>query len=188
MKFWVWVLASISAIESTCGMHGMKVGVTGNAPGKTAIGLLQMNKEYKDRYWRSKSCAVSEREIISNRGNLRCGIDIMEWLVTGSKSRNPLPIYTNQGIVVRTAKDKFAQSYWEKLNRPRGGPIGDLIRAYRPCQKRNYVELPMRTRDLPPLLDDPAMPVLRPFYLPPHLEAPIEDESDRQPFPRVRSL
>jgi hypothetical protein len=82
---------------------------------------------------------VTAKEITQDLWNLRCGIDIMEWLLSGLDGRPQIPIYTKTGIVVKTKADYRRQSYWEKLNRPNGGEIGRLIRSFQPCYDEKLI-------------------------------------------------
>jgi hypothetical protein len=158
-KFWVWTFASMAAIESTCGHFAYKP-VAGQVEkkgmkAKSAIGLLQMELDYRHRKWRKQeSCRVTAKQITTDLWNLRCGIDIMEWQVMGVDSRPEIPIYTTNGVIVKSSKDMYRQSYWEKLNRPNGGEIGKLIRSFKPC----YDAKLLRPVEPPPLLrrPDPA--------------------------------
>lgn len=146
IKFWTWTFAAIASLESSCGAdaHALK-GVRGvpvysskkDAKGnpviiryKIAIGLLQMEKAKKDRAWRDiTSCNVSETDIGSTYHNLRCGMDIMEGLISGNPpAKNPWPIYPGKGMKPR--------SYWLKLRAVGGGSIGELIRSFKPCNEK----------------------------------------------------
>jgi hypothetical protein len=152
IRFWVWTFAAMSAIESSCGAHKATLtGVRGiprkDSNGKIigykiAIGLLQMEKDRRDRYWRGPTCNVSEAEITQSFGNLRCGIDIMEGLVSGNLPKgNPKPIYRGVGMP--------ATSYWWHLNHENGGQIGKLIRSYTPCSQENYVSETEKNKPVP---------------------------------------
>jgi hypothetical protein len=147
IKFWVWTFSAISAIESGCGASkiGMTKGVQGtvatwktNKKGKKvpasylhAIGLLQLEKEYRQRKTRNlDSCNVSD--IVNSVNNLRCGLDIMEKHISSvSPNKNPWPIYRGAGME--------PHSYWLRLREVNGGPIGKMIRAYAPCRSKSFL-------------------------------------------------
>jgi hypothetical protein len=159
-KFWVWSFAAMAAIESTCGHYAYRpvVGqkVAKGKKTKYAIGLLQMELNLRDRKWRSQaSCRVTDKQITSDLWNLRCGIDIMEWQIMGLDSRPQIPLYTNEGVTIRSRKDYLRQSYWEKLNRPKGGEIGKLVRSFKPCYDAKLIRSPA---PVPPLLRRPENP------------------------------
>lgn len=130
IRFWVWTFAAIASVEATCGANPRAISGVAGMHGKTAIGLLQLEKAKKDRAWRNiPSCNVSSTEIASTYWNLRCGMDIMEGLIDGSGRKNPWPIYP----VLRAD----ATSYWQELRRAEGGKIGKLMRNFTPCFERS---------------------------------------------------
>lgn len=125
-KFWVWVFASIAAVESSCRWDvAEKWGVN-----DVCSGLLQLEKNYKLRSHRGPNCArVSPTDIRKPYANLRCGMDIMKAQLASKNKEDQFifdkPLYPGPGM--------RASSYWEKLRRVNGGQIGKLIRGFSPC-------------------------------------------------------
>tara|TARA_R110000868_G_scaffold14661_4_gene67856 strand:- start:7231 stop:8022 length:792 start_codon:yes stop_codon:yes gene_type:complete len=126
MKFWVWMMASIAQVESSCNNRSVNTGRVPN-PSDRPRGLLQLNTLRSERQWRGPNCRFpSGAEATYNASNnLKCGMDIMDELLKGSSGE-----YRANGKIFPT------NSYWEKL-RPNhssnGGPIGRLVRRYPPC-------------------------------------------------------
>jgi hypothetical protein len=132
IKFWVWTFAAIASVESTCGASSRAMRGVHGMHGLTAIGLLQMEKQIGPRLDRPKSCKVSPGEIAHTYSNLRCGLDIMEGLISSDPPNkpNPWPIYQTY---------KNTHSYWQDLQQPDGNVIGHRIRAFSPCYERSSV-------------------------------------------------
>lgn len=127
MKFWVWVMASIAQVESSCNTRSVNLGRVPN-PNDRPRGLFQLNTLKSNRSWRGPNCGFpSGAENVYNATNsIKCSMDIMDELLKGQSGE-----YKSNGKIFPT------NSYWEKL-RPNhssnGGPIGRLIRQYAPCQ------------------------------------------------------
>lgn len=129
MKFWVWMMASISQVESSCNPNAVNSGRVPNAADRPR-GLFQLNTlntRQSPRGWRGDNCGFPSgaQATFSPRNNTRCAIGIMDELLKGRSGE-----YRSSGKIFPT------NSYWEKL-RPNhssnGGPIGRLARRYPPC-------------------------------------------------------
>jgi hypothetical protein len=115
--FWVWVMAALAWKESTCGASLVNsVAIDG-----TAVGLLQLNLSYEDRYWRGPNCKVSS--VRAADANLKCGLDIMKELLLG-----PDGDYKTSGALYRE------RSYWASFRAEAGGSVGDLISDFPLCR------------------------------------------------------
>lgn len=119
--FWVWVFASIAHDESTCRTQAKAQGTNDGA-----VGLLQMEKTYRKRFWRGEECRTKNMTAASS--NLRCGMRIMHEQLLGKNGD-----YQSSGRIY-----PGEPSYWEKLNSredyPTGGTIGRLIRTFPLCR------------------------------------------------------
>lgn len=118
--FWIWVFASIAHDESTCSTHAKAQGTNDKA-----VGLLQMEKTYRKRFWRGKECQAKDMTAASP--NLKCGMRILHEQLLGKSGD-----YQSSGRLY-----PGEPSYWEKLNSredyPTGGTIGHLIRTFPLC-------------------------------------------------------
>ncbi len=123
IRFWVWAYAAIASVESTCGVNPRTMTGVKSSFGH-AIGLIQMNLEYKNRSWRGPNCKAPGKEIAQPYHNLRCGLDIMQGQLTGEWIKREVPIYNTY---------KNRDSYWQHLNMANGGTIGKLMRNFKPC-------------------------------------------------------
>jgi hypothetical protein len=125
MKFWVWTMASIAMVESSC--DSLKVNM-GQVPDPTdrPRGLLQLNTLKSNRSWRGPNCQFSSAvlSVLNPRNNLRCGLDIMNELLKGKDGE-----YQSNGKLYPT------NSYWEKLRGDDSikGPISILIKQFPEC-------------------------------------------------------
>ncbi len=129
MKFWVWMMASISQVESSCNPASVNTGSVPNAADRPR-GLFQLNTlntRASPRGWRGDNCNFpSGAAATANpKNNTLCAMGIMDELLKGRAGE-----YRSSGRIFPT------NSYWEKL-RPNhssnGGPIGKLARQYPPC-------------------------------------------------------
>ena len=127
-KFWVWMMASIAQVESSCGTDQVNTGIVPNSADRPR-GLFQLNTLKKNRQWRGDNCKFPSGAKDTNipRNQIRCSMDIMHELLKGKRGE-----YKSSGRIFPT------NSYWEKL-RPEhsstGGPIGELIRKFPPCDR-----------------------------------------------------
>lgn len=125
-RFWLWMFASIAQVESSCDPSKVNTGAVPN-PADRPTGLFQLNRDYDNRYWRGSSCrfASGYDETIKITNQVNCSMDIMLEVLKGSDG-----MYKSNGKIFP------AKTYWEKL-RPNhsqtGGPIGELVRKYPPC-------------------------------------------------------
>lgn len=165
IKFWVWTFGAMASLEASCGadpraikgvrgvpVYSSKKDKKGNrvvSRYKIAIGLLQMEKAKSDRSWRGIStCNVSDSQIGETYHNLRCGMDIMEGLISANPpDKNAWPIYPGKGM--------NPTSYWLKLRAVNGGSIGELMRQFKPCRGKFVAES-----------DKPAAPIPAPSATP----------------------
>lgn len=118
--FWVWVMASISKIESTCNA-GARNGGTSNGVG---VGLVQLDERKSQRSWRGDNCKT--QTIIGTNDNLRCGLDILGELLKGKEGE-----YKGNGELW----GRRSGSYWQHLRLKNGGGISDLIQLNPYCKK-----------------------------------------------------
>jgi hypothetical protein len=122
-KFWVWTMASIAHVESSCDQNSVNRGRVPN-PSDRPRGLLQLNSLRRERRWRGRNCRFPTNGT-DPEDQLSCGMDIMYELI-----RIPVGLYGG------TSRIYPNNSYWEKL-RPShsrtGGDIGRLMRMYEPC-------------------------------------------------------
>lgn len=121
--FWVWLFASISMKESTCGA----AKINRDATHGTAVGLLQLNQSRRDRSWRGgesgDSCAV--KDISKDEDNLKCGIEILHEQLKGKEG-----LYEGNGNLF----GRGANSYWQGLRSKDGGKIMDLVGEFPYCK------------------------------------------------------
>lgn len=121
--FWVWLFASISWKESTCGADTVNRAATHG----TAVGQLQLNKFKKDRSWRGgesgNSCAV--KNIAPAEASMKCGIEILHEQLKGKDG-----LYLGDGNLF----GKKANSYWHHLRLKSGGKIIQLMRGFPGCR------------------------------------------------------
>lgn len=121
--FWVWLFASISWKESTCGADTVNRAATHG----TAVGQLQLNKLKKDRSWRGgksgNSCAV--KNIAPDEASMKCGIEILHEQLKGKDG-----LYLGDGNLF----GKRANSYWHHLRLKSGGKIIQLMRGFPGCR------------------------------------------------------
>jgi hypothetical protein len=111
--FWVWMMASIAQVESRCLPNARNQ----NGTNGVAAGLYQLDERQAMRSWRGPNCGG--RNILEPRSNIRCGLDIMEALLTGKDG-----VYRTNGELWGPR----SRSYWEHLRRRNGGDIGSLVR------------------------------------------------------------
>ncbi|AUN98912.1 hypothetical protein C0V70_12530 [Bacteriovorax stolpii] len=117
--FWVWVMASIAHIESTCDPKARN----GQATNGAAIGLLQLDERASARKWRGPNCGV--KSVSNPKENLRCGLDILEELLKGKQGE-----YKSNGEIW----GRGSSSYWQHLKKKDGGEISDLIQLNPFCK------------------------------------------------------
>lgn len=127
MKFWVWTMAAIAQVESSCNTRSVNLGSVPN-PSDRPRGLFQLNTLKANRSWRGTNCKFpSGAENVYNADNsIKCSMDIMDELLKGQSGE-----YRSNGKIFPT------NSYWEKLrsnHSQNGGPIGQLVRQYPPCR------------------------------------------------------
>jgi hypothetical protein len=118
--FWVWVMASIAHIESTCNPKARN----GNATNGAAVGLLQLDERSSARKWRGHNCDV--KSVAEPKNNLRCGLDILEELLKGKDGD-----YKSNGEIW----GPHSNSYWQHLRKKDGGDISDLIKLNPFCKR-----------------------------------------------------
>ncbi len=118
--FWVWVMASISKIESTCNPKA-KNGASTNG---VAVGLVQLDERPSQRKWRGVNCKV--QRVNEPNANLRCGLDIIGELLKGKEGE-----YKGNGELW----GRRSGSYWQHLRQSNGGGISDLIKLNPYCKK-----------------------------------------------------
>lgn len=125
-RFWIWMMASIAQVESSCDKNQVNTGAVPNSSDRPR-GLFQLNTLKKNRSWRGENCKFpsGSADTIKPRNQILCSMDIMNELLKGRKG-----MYKASGRIFPT------NSYWEKL-RPdhssTGGPIGKLVRKFPLC-------------------------------------------------------
>ncbi len=126
-RFWIWMMASIAQVESSCDKDQVNMGAVPNKSDRPR-GLFQLNTLRKNRQWRGENCKFPSgaTETVKPRNQILCSMDIMNELLKGKEGR-----YKASGRIFPT------NSYWEKL-RPEhsytGGPIGELVRKFPLCR------------------------------------------------------
>lgn len=125
-RFWVWMFASIAQVESSCDPVQVNNGIVPDATDRPT-GLFQLNQQKSARQWRGPNCKFpsGHTETIKVKNQIRCSMDIMFDILLAKKG-----IYRANGKIFPT------NSYWEKLrgnHSQTGGPIGELVRNYPPC-------------------------------------------------------
>ena len=105
-KFWVWTMASIAQVESSCDPRSVNNGPT--IPDKTdpPRGLFQLNTKKSNRSWRGPNCKfpTGAEHVYDPKNNITCSMDIMSELLKGKSGE-----YKSNGRIFPT------NSYWEKL-------------------------------------------------------------------------
>ena len=118
--YWVWVMASIARVESTCN----PLARNGKATHGVAVGLMQLNEKPSARKWRGENCRGAE--VLSVRKNLHCSLDIMSELLSAKDGR-----YESNGQLW----GRGSASYWKRLREESdGGDIGEFIRMHPFCE------------------------------------------------------
>jgi hypothetical protein len=112
IRFWVWTMAAIAWEESTCKDNAYNPNGTTDA----AVGLLQLNRNYKNRYWRGALCKA--KEVATPPNNLSCGLEIMRGQF--------------DGFYGKPAGLSMPKSYWQRL-RQGWSKIDYLISLYPGC-------------------------------------------------------
>jgi hypothetical protein len=120
--FWAWVFAAIAWDESKCRANARNPRGTNGV----AVGLLQMEERRASRTWRGPNCRA--QTVTGARENILCGMDIMAELLKGQNGE-----YKGAGAILRNGTRNT--SYWEKLRRPNGGVIGEMIKTHPLCQR-----------------------------------------------------
>jgi hypothetical protein len=118
--FWVWVMASISKIESTCDAKARN----GKSTNGVAVGLVQLDERKSQRSWRGDNCKTPT--VLATNDNLRCGMDILGELLKGKAGE-----YKGNGELW----GRKSGSYWQHLRLKNGGGISDLIQLNPYCKK-----------------------------------------------------
>ena len=118
--FWVWTMASISKIESTCNPKARN----GQSTNGVAVGLVQLDERKSQRSWRGQNCKTAS--VAGVEDNLRCGLDILAELLEGKKGE-----YKGNGELW----GRRSSSYWQHLRQKNGGGISDLIQLNPYCRK-----------------------------------------------------
>lgn len=118
--FWVWVMASISKIESTCDAKARN----GESTNGVAVGLVQLDERKSQRSWRGDNCKTAS--VVATNDNLRCGMDILGELLKGKAGE-----YKGNGELW----GRKSGSYWQHLRLKNGGGISDLIQLNPYCIK-----------------------------------------------------
>lgn len=118
--FWVWVMASISKVESTCNPKARN----GSGSNGVAVGLVQLDERPSQRKWRGENCKLPK--VNGALDNLRCGLDIIGELLKGKEGE-----YKSNGELW----GRRSSSYWQHLRQSNGGGISDLIKLNPYCKK-----------------------------------------------------
>jgi hypothetical protein len=114
--FWVWTIASLAWDEATCKANARNPRATNGV----GVGLLQLDENRSDRYWRGANCKTAS--VASASQNLKCGLDILSELMKG-----PNGMYKNNGQLFPT------RSYWANFRGKTGGDAGRLISQFSAC-------------------------------------------------------
>lgn len=117
--FWVWVMASISKVESTCKPQARN----GEGTNGVAVGLVQLDERPSMRKWRGDNCKA--KSVKAPEDNLRCGLDILSELLKGKEGD-----YKGNGELW----GRKSGSYWQHLRQSNGGEISDLIKLNPYCK------------------------------------------------------
>ena len=121
LNFWVWFLASIAYVESSC-----RETVKAKTTDGYGVGLYQLNSNSSNRSWRDgdsgDSCGLSDMS--NGKNNIKCAIEIMHEFLKGKKG-----LYKSSGSLV----GKESNSYWQHLRKSDGGKIGALTRKFAIC-------------------------------------------------------
>lgn len=117
--FWVWVMASISKVESTC----LPNARNGEGTNGVAVGLVQLDERPSMRKWRGDNCKA--KTVNAPESNLRCGLDILGELLKGKEGD-----YKGNGELW----GRRSGSYWQHLRQSDGGEISDLIKLNPYCK------------------------------------------------------
>jgi hypothetical protein len=118
---WVWTIASIAKVESTCNPKARN----GNATNGAAVGLLQLEEKKAARSWRGDACKMPS--VLLPENNIKCGMDIMEEILKGKEGD-----YKSSGAIY----GKDSHSYWQHLRKSDGGGIIDLMSLNPLCHKK----------------------------------------------------
>lgn len=122
--FWIWTFASIAWDESRC----LPNRVNSKASDGVAVGLFQLNKSKKQRYWRGgrkrSACAVDN--VLDEGANIECSIEIMHEVLKGKRGE-----YKGSGALY----GKEAHSYWQSLRSDKETKTTKLITGFEPCHK-----------------------------------------------------
>ncbi len=140
VKFWVWTFASIAQVESSCNTTVVNLNSDIDDRSDPPRGLYQLNSLRGNRSWRGTGCSFA-----SNSNNAldhsKCAVGIMEELLKGQDGE-----YASRTITLRSGVERRTDgrifptnSYWQKLrgggrDGGTGGPIGQLMRQYGPCE------------------------------------------------------
>lgn len=76
IRFWVWTMASISYVESTCGTDPSTRRPKYDANARYAthvVGEFQMEADVNKRYWRGPNCR--NRSVVTFQDNMSCALD-----------------------------------------------------------------------------------------------------------------
>lgn len=118
---WVWIMASIAKVESTCNPKARN----GQSTNGVAVGLLQLDEKKAARSWRGEACKIPS--VLQPENNIKCGLDIMEEMLKGKEGD-----YKSNGSIY----GKGSNSYWQHLKKKDGGGIVDLISLNPLCQEK----------------------------------------------------
>lgn len=120
--FWVWAFASISWDESKC----LPNRVNNRASDGIAVGLFQLNKSKKKRYWRggSKRKACTVDNVMPDGANIECSVEIMHEILRGKQGE-----YKGNGALY----GKQAASYWQSFRSDKQTDATKLLANFPPC-------------------------------------------------------
>ena len=86
MQFWVWMMASIAQVESSCLTTAVNTGVVPNSSDRPR-GLFQLPTLRKSRSWRGENCKFPTGHLNTTKAknNILCSMDIMKEILKGKK-------------------------------------------------------------------------------------------------------
>lgn len=128
VKFWVWTMASISAIESAC---NVAVNDKRDVTGEFTFGLYQLERKTALRFANRRfapNCMRPTSELRKPIGSIRCAMDMLVTQLIDQKENIGEfdgRIYPGPGMEITTYFNEFHHAW--------GGYIGQLMREFKPC-------------------------------------------------------
>jgi len=128
VKFWVWTMASISAIESAC---NVAVKDKRDVTGEYTFGLYQLERKTELRFGNRRfapNCMRPTSELRKPIGSIRCAMDMLVTQLIDQKENIGEfdgRIYPGPGMQISTYFNEFHHAW--------GGYIGQLMREFKPC-------------------------------------------------------